>query len=112
MNTKINEERTAFIRDLLKVLTSLYSWSGAVINGTTDDGYDMIELADGSRIRTSIEHDYWFCEFYYVHENGSGDWGWIHKPCRHDDSCVVNVATWVMNRYAQEHIRRFLSGPE
>lgn len=48
----IDDERAAFIRDLLRVLTSLYSWAGAAVNGQTDDGHDVIELCDGTRVWT------------------------------------------------------------
>ncbi len=48
----IDDERAAFMRDLLRVLTSLYSWAGAVVHGTTEDGHDVIELCDGTRVWT------------------------------------------------------------
>jgi len=48
----IDDERHAFTRDLLRVLTSLYSWAGAVVHGQTEDGHDVIELCDGTRVWT------------------------------------------------------------
>lgn len=48
----IDDERAAFMRDLLLVLTSLYSWAGAVVHGQTEDGHDVVELADGTRVWT------------------------------------------------------------
>lgn len=50
----IDDERAAFIRDLLRVLTSLYSWAGAVVNGQTEDGHDVIEVANGYRCWTEV----------------------------------------------------------
>lgn len=104
----IDDERAAFTRDLLRVLTSLYSWAGAVVHGTTEDGHDVIEVADGRRCWTEV----------YITHRGSSMWrirfsggGTFDKAtdARVED-CLL-AANHITSELLETRIRDILTGP-
>lgn len=104
----IDDERAAFIRDLLRVLTSLYSWAGAVVHGQTADGHDVIEVADGRRC--------WTEEFSAHRRSGawrvrfSGGATFDKATEARVEDCLV-AANHLTSELLETRIRDLLSGP-
>ena len=104
----IDDERAAFIRDLLRVLTSLYSWAGAVVHGQTEDGHDVIELCDGTRVWTERRGVIvqWRAPGYRVFPPLSDDDGDAGNM-----SLIGDVERYACTPCHAKRIRDLLSGP-
>lgn len=107
----IDDERHAFIRDLLRVLISLYSWAGAVVHGQTEDGHDVIELCDGTRVWTEPAQSkpHWTIVFY---RNRQTEGLQTYRPSKKHWQNAGMVAVVAVHELGIDLAKKMLSGPE
>lgn len=113
----IDDERAAFIRDLLRVLTSLYSWAGAVVHGQTEDGHDVIELCDKTLVFTAAMNmdPWWEACMVFAHHGGNrskrpNPIGDINSYSSRE-RMIRYVASWAVADLVEYRIRDLLTGP-
>lgn len=106
----IDDERAAFMRDLLRVLTSLYSWAGAVVHGTTEDGHDVIELCDGTRVwtETARAKPYWTI---LISRNRQTEGIQERKPTKRILTSIALTAMTAAHDMVHRRVEDLLSGP-